>query len=628
MLRRVLGAGGVTAVALIGLFGGVAVATEGDLEELRDLTIEQLANVEVTSVSRRPEALSRAPASIEVISAEDIRRSGAQSLPEVLRLARNLEVARVNSQTYAISARGFNSFEASNKLLVLVDGRSIYTPLYSGVFWDQHDVPLQDIERIEVISGPGGTLWGANAVNGVINIITRSARDTQGFSADAFLGSVDNRLDLRYGAALGDNGAVRLFATGFERDEMLRASGEGAADGWNGAQIGFRADWGTVRSGFMLEGAVFQNAIDAGGSHEGGHLLGRWRQLMADGSSIEAQAYYSSADRETAFTGAAGVSDALATTDVSVQHNFRFGQAHQIVWGAGYRRSESEFNNTLNPFTFLQPQRTLQSSNVFVQDEIALRPDLSLTLGVKLEDHTFTDLEYMPNARIAWRPNDRVMWWAAVSRAVRTPSRIDYELQFPGVIIPGTFISEELTAYELGYRAQPTANASVSATLYYHDYDNLRTSSLGPGGTFPARIGNDLEGEVYGLELWGDLGVSPDWRLSAGLTLLQQDFRTRPFASDVNGSGQDPAYQVFIRSHANIRRDLTLDLDLRAIEEIAPQVPSYVELDGRLGWRVSPRLELALIGENLLDEAHPESINDPPFVQARRSVTLGARVTY
>lgn len=613
------------------LWTGAAYADDPTVEDLRALSIEQLAGLEVTSVSRRPEAVGQAPAAIDVITADDIQRSGAQSLPEVLRLARNLEVARVDAQRYAISARGFNSFQASNKLLVLIDGRSVYTPLYSGVFWDQQHVPLQDIERIEVISGPGGTLWGANAVNGVINIITSSATSTQGFSADLFAGSNDQRADIRYGGAIG-SGSYRIFASGYQIGPTMLANGDDATDDWGGAQIGFRGDWSEADDDFMLQASLYRDEIDAGGDFTGGNILGSWTREFDDGSQLQLQSYYSNAERETAFIGAAGTTDELETWDISVQHNIHVGGRHEVVWGGGYRYVDSEFVNTTNVFGFAQPRRSLETTNVFVQDEIALTEDLALTLGLKLEDHTFTDLEYMPNVRLAWRPSDDAMIWAAVSRAVRTPSRIDSELEtpsLPGFIVAGGFVSEELLAYELGYRGQPVDNATLSATIYYHDYENLRTSSLDPvTGTLPARIGNDLDGYVYGLELWGDVALSEDWRISAGLTLLEQEFEpTADFASDVNASGDDPNYQVFVRSRSELSDDVSLDLDLRAIDDVTPQIPGYVELGARVAWRMNDHAELALSGANLLDESHVEA-TDGAFLQIRRTLQLTARVAY
>ena len=612
---------------------GPARAEETSNVDVYEMSVEELMNSEVTSVSLRAEPLAHAPAAIDVLTDEDIHRSGAQTLPEILRLARNLEVAQIDAQRYAISARGFNSYEASNKLLVLIDGRSVYTPLYSGVFWDQQHVPLDNIERIEVVSGPGGTLWGANAVNGVINIITKNAGQTQGVFAEAFAGSNDQRLDARYGASFGDSGHFRVFASGYALGPTMTLTGDDANDDWSGAQGGFRADWGGADDTFMLQGALYADDLEAGGRREGGHLLARWRRALGDGSSIELQTYYSGEQRDAALRATPGTFDALATWDISLQHNTQLGQAHQVVWGAGYRVVDSEFISTINPAAFEEPRRRLETANVFVQDEIALRGDLALTVGLKLEDHDFTGLEYMPNLRMAWRPSDDLMVWGAVSRAVRTPSRIDEELTFigfPGFITTFTFESEELLAYELGLRVQPTVNSSLSATLYRHDYDGLRTSTLSPPspGGFPVFVGNGLDGEVYGFELWGDLALSDAWRLSAGLTLLDQEFRTDPLSSDVNGSGDDPGYQIFLRSQANLSQDVTLDLHLRAIDAPHPLVPAYAELDARLGWRLHERVEIALAGRNLLDEAHPESFDIAPLLQARRSVQLRARLRY
>jgi iron complex outermembrane receptor protein len=611
--------GGIAA-GLFWLCASAASADEPSLADLRDLSIEQLANLQVTSVSRRPEALSVAPAAIDVITQEDIRRSGAQSLPEVLRLARNLEVARVDSQHYAISARGFNSFQAANKLLVLIDGRSVYTPLYSGVLWDQQLLMLHDVERIEVISGPGGSLWGANAVNGVINVITRSAAETHGLLAEAAFGSLDSRVDLRYGGQAGEVN-YRIFANAFERGALLLANGDDANDAWRAGQVGFRTDWGEVENRFTVLGA-YHDRLDNDGENYGGHLLARWTHLMRDGSSVEAQAYVASAS-----AAEGGVFDELRTWDVSLQHTFDAG-AHEIVWGGGYRVSDSEFINTTNPSTLVPARRTLRTANLFVQDEIALRDDLSLTLGVKLEDHTFTDLEYMPNVRLAWRPGEGALFWAAVSRAVRTPSRIDRDLVSPGVIVASDMQSEDLLAYELGYRTQPTSNTSVSANLFYHVYDGVRTVNLTPPGVLPAQFGNGLNGEVYGLEAWGDWAVGEDWRLSAGVTLLETDLTAEPLAIDFNGSGRDPSYQIFLRSAHQLAPDWTLDLDLRAIDSVPPQIPGYVELDGRLAWRVNDNVELALVGRNLFDEAHPESFDEGQLYQNRRSVYLTARLSY
>jgi iron complex outermembrane receptor protein len=618
--NEVSGHGGVWA-GLVIAFAAAAHADDAPIEDLRTLSIEQLASLDVTSVSRQPEALLDAPAAIDVITAEQIRKSGAQSLPEVLRLARNLEVARVSSQHYAISARGFNSFQAANKLLVMIDGRSVYTPLYSGVLWDQHDVVLDDIARIEVISGPGGTLWGANAVNGVINIITRSAADTRGALVHAQLGSLDQRVDVRYGDRLGAESSYRVFATAFDRAELLDSSGDEAGDGWSLGQAGFRTDWSDIEDTATVEGA-FHERLDDDGNNRGGHVLGRWQRLLNTGGAIELQTYYASAE---ASEGA--VSDELQTWDVSAQHAVSAG-AHRFIWGGGYRWSDSKFVNAGSPATLVPARRSLHTLSAFVQDELALRENLALTLGIKLEDHTFAGAEYMPNVRLAWRPSPSSLVWGAVSHAVRTPSRIERDLRIPGVILDGDMQSEELLAYELGYRAQPTQELSFSANLFYNEYEGIRTIDFTPPGILPIEYGNGIDGEIYGLELWGDAALTESWRLSAGVTVQDSDLEPGNLSVDFNGSGHDPDYQVFVRSDVGFGPNWMLSLDARAIDEVLPTIDRYVELGARLGWRPREGVELALSGRNLLDDAHPESFDEGELQRARRGVTLSARLTF
>jgi iron complex outermembrane receptor protein len=610
--------------ALAGLllaFSAIARADDAPIESLRTLSIEQLASLDVSSVSRRPEALLEAAAAIDVITAEQIRNSGAQSLPEVLRLARNLEVARVSSEHYAISARGFNSFQAANKLLVMIDGRSVYTPLYSGVLWDQHDVVLDDVERIEVISGPGGTLWGANAVNGVINIITRSAAETRGALVHAQLGSLDQRLDVRYGDELGANSSYRVFATAFDRGELLDSEGDEAGDGWSLGQAGFRTDWSDIENTATVEGA-FHDRLDDGGNNRGGHLLGRWQRVLTDGDTIEMQTYYASAEASEGT-----VSDELQTWDVTAQHAFRAG-AHQFIWGGGYRWSDSKFVNAGSPATLVPARRALRTLSAFAQDQLALRDNLTLTLGLKLEDHTFAGSEYMPNVHLAWRPGPSSLVWGAVSRAVRTPSRIERDLRIPGLILEGDMESEELLAWELGYRAQPTRELSFSANLFYNEYEEIRTIDFTPPGVVPVQYGNGMDGEIYGLELWGDAALTELWRVGAGVTVQEQDLEPGNLSLDFNGSGHDPDYQVFLRSDVAIAPNWTFSFDARAIDEVLPTIDRYVEINARLGWRPSERVELALAGRNLLDDAHAESFDEGELLQARRGVTLSARLTF
>jgi iron complex outermembrane recepter protein len=611
-------------IALAGhCFSGPAFAAAmNPVEELREMSLEDLANLEITSVSKRAEALSKAAASVFVITSEDIRRSGAMSIPEVLRLAPNLEVARLNASTYAISARGFDSFEASNKLLVLIDGRSVYTPLHAGVFWDQQQVMLEDIERIEVISGPGGTLWGANAVNGVINIITKSAIHTQGALASLQAGNVDGSASVRYGGRLGERGGFRVYGLGFKRGDTIAPNGHDADDDWAGRQGGFRMDWQGALDALTLQGDLYSHALARGGDLTGGNVLGRWTRSLSETSALQIQAYFDQAERDTP-----GVEDSLRTFDLEAQHDFRIGMRHRMVLGAGYRITEDKFVNTLNPFVLDPESDIVQLGNMFVQDSIELAPELTLTLGTKFEHSSLSGFEYLPNARIAWQAAPNALIWAAVSRAVRTPSRIDRDLFHPVILDQSDLDSEKVIAYELGVRGQPTARTYLSVSLFYNDYDDLR--ALAASSPRPVVFDNVLEGEIYGIETWGDIDATDWWRIGAGLNLMQKDLDLKdgglPIALDQH-VGNDPQYQVQLRSRMDLGRGVELDVALRAIDDLPePDVPAYVELDARLGWRVTEAVEVWLAGSNLLHQQHPEAGAVATRNEIPRSVSMGLR---
>src|SRR5713101_4322027 len=397
---------------------GLAAAQPGRSAELADLSLEELANLEITSVSRRAERLSDAPASIFVITGDDIRRSGATSLPEALRLAPNLEVARVDSRQYSISARGFNNTIA-NKLLVLIDGRTVYTPLFSGVFWDAQDTLLEDVDRIEVISGPGATLWGANAVNGVINVITRRATETQGTLLVAGAGNLERGVAARQGVKLGADGAFRVYGKISDRDPTSRADGTSVQDSWNSGQAGFRADWGTAAGAFTLQGDAYRGTIDQAAPGDirisGGNVLARWARQLSGGDRVQVQAYFDNTDREIPGTFA----ERLNIFDVEFQHGLHVGQQHSVIWGGGHRRADDHVSNTA-AIAFLPADRNLRWGNLFAQDEIALRGDqLRLTLGTKAQSNPYTGTEFLPSARIAWKPDASRLVWSALSRAVR-----------------------------------------------------------------------------------------------------------------------------------------------------------------------------------------------------------------
>ena len=588
--------------------------------------------MEVTSVSKRREPLSNAAAAVYVITSDDIRRSGATSLAEALRLAPNLEVARVDAQTYNISSRGMNSVNASNKLLVLIDGRSVYTPFFSSVFWDQQAVMLADVDRIEVISGPGGTLWGSNAMNGVINVITRSSADTQGGLIDAKVGNFVQRGDGRYGGRLGDFGTYRAYALGYGYGHTDRPDGSSAMDDWNGKQAGFRSDFAAGGQAFTVQGDIYENLIDTpGGRRSGGNLLGRWNTRVL-GSSLELQAYYDQQDRAVAASTGGRSFERVKTFDVQAQDIVSTG-LHQIVWGIGQRTWVDRFTNTANPFVLVPESETLNLTNIFAQDTIALGDDVALTLGSKFEYSTFSGWAVMPNARVGWRTDPKNFVWTAISRAVRSPSRLERDLTAPGIVNPSPeFESEKLVAYEAGWRSQLLPRASLSVSLFYNDYTDLRTTKPNRVTILPVTFGNGWEGHTYGADVWASWTVFSWWRLDAGVEMLRKRFHLKPGELDIAGVqtvlGHDPGHQGFVHSYMDVAPNVQFYVGLRQVGSLSDiRVPSYFEADVRLAWRVSPKLEVSVAGLNLVHARHAEA-SGPPIQEIPRSGYVGARWSF
>ncbi|MEX2122941.1 MAG: TonB-dependent receptor [Woeseia sp.] len=581
--------------------------------DLADLSLEELGNVAVTSVSGRAEPLSGAAASIYVITNDDIRRSGATSLPEVLRLAPNLLVARVDTAQYAISARGFNSAIA-NKLLVLIDGRTVYTPLFSGVFWDMQDVMLEDIERIEVISGPGATLWGTNAVNGVVNIITRRAEDSQKTLAVIMGGNRETAAALRYGGTLGELGHFRVYAKAANLQNSERADGVAVRDAWDRAQAGFRADLNLARGRFTLQGDVysgesehrgFAGTLDFGRLEVSGmNVLARWTRRFANGSDVRVQTYVDHTERDDVvlFGPEADI------FDVEIQHAIPLG-AHKLLWGGGYRKASDDVRDGLL-FGFRPMQRELDWANLFVQTEFALADGVDLTLGIKLEENDYTGTETLPSLRLAWRASPTQFVWTGLSRAVRAPSRLDRDFLLPppsGFLILGgpNFVSEVADVVELGYRAQFGGKVALSATAFHYRWDKLRS-----GQPPPALIQNMIYGDLYGIESWATWQAADRWRLSAGLTALRQDLALKPGSTDPVGPsalGNDPEHQWMLRSSHNIAERHEIDIMLRRVDALPePPVPAYLAVDLNYSWHIS-RVVLSLAVQNVFDSAHSES---------------------
>lgn len=602
---------------------------ETDVDELTALSIEELAQIPVQSASKKVEPLSSAPAAIYVISGEDIATAAANSLPEVLRLAANLQVQQVNTREFAISARGFNSVEASNKLLVLIDGRTVYTPLHAGVFWDLHNPLIEDIHQIEVISGPGGSLYGPNAVNGVINIMSRDARATVGMLARATAGPQERTVGARYGTVLG-TGAIRVYGSWFDRENQLGGVAPDYPDQLRGWQAGFRADLPQGDSLFTIQGDVFENEVGtfAEDGNRGQNLQLRWQTQLDRGSSVQIRAYYDEFDREILL-----VQDSLQTFDVEAQYTGTIG-SHELVLGAGVRTTDDEFINNLNPFVLDPTSRRLWIMNIFGQDRIALSPEVALVMGLKIENSTFSGVEFLPNARLAWQLDDVNLVWAAVSRAVRTPSRIDRELVNLPILAPATgFESEKLVALEAGYRGQILNKLNFSANLFYNIYDDLRSTELSQGGTLPIRLANGIKGSSYGLEAWSTAQVAPPVRLQFGIATLWKNFEVkdgRVDLAELDSVGDDPEYHLQARAFVDLAERWTLNVGSRYIGAIdtEPRIGAYVEADAQLTFRAGDAVELFVAGTNLLHERHLES-NDVKRGQAvERSVFAGSRLRF
>ena len=585
-------------------------------EALKRLSIEQLMNLEVTSVSKRPERLAQTASAIQVITQEDIRRSGASSLPEALRLATNLQVAQVDSRQWAISARGLNSTTA-NKLLVLIDGRTVYTPLFSGVFWDVQEVPLVDIDRIEVISGPGATLWGANAVNGVINVITKDAKDAPGLLLSGGGGTeLRGSGTARYGGALGSDVRYRIYGRGFAREPTVLPGGQDAADDWHAWQGGVRLDWDASHGNRVtLQGDLYDGRIGQPSAGDiavsGGNVMARWSHTISDGSHLAAQLYYDRTHRDIPGT----FGEDLDTYDVDLQHGARLGARHDVVWGVGYRLINDRVVNS-PALAFLPAHVARQWFTGFVQDEIAVVPNLlHVTLGTKVEHNDYTGWEIQPSGRINWRLSPSGTLWTAVSRALRTPSRIDRELFAPGqpphAIAGGpNFHSEEALAYELGYRHQHRA-LGLSVATFYNRYQGLRSlEQVNPPQPFPVVIANGQDGESFGAEVTGQYRLTDGWRLRAGYTELRIHIWPNAGSTDTSRGAAEshtPDRQFFLQSSLDLPAHLRLDAGFRAIADIAnQQVPAYAELNARLTWQPTANLGLSVVGQNLLQRRHAE----------------------
>ena len=615
MIRGIKHSGSAAIVWIAAMLSPAGQLNAQSIEELRDMSIEDLANFDVSSVTKTAGTLGDAPASIYVITHDDIVRSGSITLPGILRLAPNLQVMRGGNGGLIVTARGLGGNAAaqsfSNKLLVLIDGRSVYSPLYSGVYWDMQDLLPEDIDRIEVISGPGATLWGANAVNGVINIITRPAGATQGIYATGVVGNRTRDAGLRYGGRIGDTVNYRLFAKGHRNRDTSKSVDN---DSWR-IQGGFQVDWSpTDIDRVMVQGDAYTGSRGRGAAPReqvnGRDIVARWNRDSA-ASSLQVQAYYDRTERKNL---AGGGKFFVETGDIDLQHSFALGGMNRIVWGGGVRVTRYQIDGSAN-FEFLPNKRTLFLANIFVQDSIALTPKLTAIAGLKLEQDPYSGAVLLPSARLSWKPTGETLLWGAISRAIRSPTPFDRDIveRFRGVdflIGPSNFRSEKLTAYEAGTRLIASSQVSLSVSGFYNVYDDLRSIEPAPGGFLPLRWGNGIKGHSYGFDSWADLRVTDWWQLKPGYSLLIERFRFKPTASglsNISQVGNDPKHRVTLRSSMDIGSRINLDADLRYSSSLPnPHVSGYVELGARLGYLLSPQAELSVSGFNLLHKNHRE----------------------
>jgi iron complex outermembrane receptor protein len=633
---------------------GFISSAYSDQDDLMGLSVEDLLNVEVISVAKKAKSLNNSPAAIFVISQDDIKRIGATSIPEALRLAPGLNVARIDANKWAVSARGFNA-RFANKLLVLIDGRSAYTQAFAGVYWENQDVMMEDVERIEVVRGPGATLWGANAVNGVINIITKHSADTQGGLLVAGGGSEEQGFGaFRYGGQLNTDTTARAYVKGFNRDESTVESGNKAGDDWDKVQGGFRLDSQlTAHDTLTLQGDAFQSIINQQSfsasftppfqttfneSMEtfGGNLLVRQQHTFSSTSDYSLQVFYDFYERDEKL-----ITESRHTVDIDFQHRFALLDWNDVVWGLGYRYSHDDWRSS--PIIKINPSsRNTQIFSAFVQDEITLVDNyLWLTLGSKFEHNDYSGFEAQPTARLMWAPHQQHRLWSAVSRAVRTPSRVDENIKIVSAIFPTRpfsplaaltfngseqFDSEELISYELGYRTTVIDDVSVDITAFYNDYSNLRSLRKGPAsfeGTFleqPFVFDNENSAQTYGFEIATVWQMLDWWRWDVNYSFLKMDFEGQDAAAQI---GISPQQSVSLRSAINPFKDINLDVLFRYVDTYKdPDIKGYVSLDIRLAWQPVDDIELSLVGQNLLAGNHLEFINEslPRPIEIERGI--------
>ena len=590
----------------------------GPLPALKQLSIEELLDLDVTLPLRRDERVMDAPAPIAVLTAEDIRRQGAVSLPETLRLVPALHVARFNGSSWIIASRGFASTSA-NKMLVMIDGRSVYSPLFSGVFWDQQEAMLADLDRIEIIRGPGASLWGANAVNGVINVVSKRAAQTQGTFV-SIGGGLEEQFStaVRHGGRAG-TGHYRVYGQFFKRDSATLAGNVDSQDGQRFGQGGIRVDLGPAANAVTLQGDVYASRVDIFDRRDirgdGINVLGRWTRQMSPTAELEVQGYVDRTHRYVQDQ----FQESRLTFDIEAAHRWTDERRHSLNVGAGYRRSGDD--TTPSRLLAFEPEdRSTDLFTAFAQDEITISPRVSAIAGVKLERNDYTGLEWQPSARLRWRPSRTQTLWGAVSRAVRMPTRLDTDLRIflnSIVVVRGNpdFHSESVIAYEVGYRAAPAASVVVDVTAFVNRYDDLRTQE------FDGRqilVGNGLNDRSIGGNITATVQPRPWARLTGSYTRLAHRLTLDPASGDLGRGLQetiDPSYTARLLGRFDAPHRLEFDVGALFVGELPqaspsiPPTPAFQEANFRIGWWVTDRIELALIGRDVLHESHVEFIS-------------------
>ncbi len=630
---------------------------------LKTLSLEQLSQIEVTTPSKEPVKAFQSPVAIYVITGEQIRRSGATSIPEALRLAPGVEVARIDSNKWSIGIRGFGT-RFSRGVLVLIDGRTVYSTLLAGTYWEVQDTNMDDIDRIEVIRGPGGTIWGPNAVNGVINIITKDSKATQGMQASAGGGNEQQGFaGFRYGGGNGGDFNYRFYGKGFTISPEYHSDNRNFDD-WRAAQGGFRMDWTkNNRESFTIQGDFYEEVagesvqavsytppysqiVDGDADLSGGNILARWKKTLSSSNDIQIQAYYDRTNRYEPNFG-----ERRNTFDVDFLQRLKLRWRQQVSWGLGARFSLAHDLEVVSGLTFLPPKRTDQLETAFVQDEIGLvNQRLSLIVGTKLLRTNFFDFGLEPSARLLWTPNQRETIWAAFTHALRTPSDAEenfYLSGYGGMAANGTpifarfnandhFAPEQLNGYEIGYRRLIGKDFYLDLAGFYNHYHDLFDEEITGGLSLednpapvhyllPAQFGNGLLGTTKGFEIAPEWRLSPVWQLKGSYSLLQMDIEKAPHSLDVGTApgivGSSPRHEVTVQTDFDLSRTLTLNFTYRYVAALPGQlVPAYSTGDSRFAWRINRELELSLVGQNLFQPFHFEDGGDPgPLVGIKRS---------